>query len=432
MSTTYAQKSSTVQKVAGSKAASLFDSSSQSESLQRKADMANNATQRAEAPRPNNTGMPDNLKSGIESLSGFSMDDVRVHYNSSKPATVQALAYTQGTDIHVAPGQEKHLPHEAWHVAQQMAGRVSPTTNINGMPVNDNAGLEHEADVMGEKAEKQTFSLQLKEALNKNVHLQKNVGQLAIGTHLESNMLNVVGEQHDESDSRREIEKNYAFDRFGKNNYWLEYQFRTKDGSYGDSPALRYIQAFHDLRLIMSDLFQGAYNNMTFAQGAFKLARRFYKELKIGTKKFKNDLISELKIDPSIFINPLVEDMFYIVKQLHDAKKYNTPLSAPLKVLESHYIFSADQIEILLNQQGKDSNSLNFERSIRMHKTANHAASEGIHGIWKIGDSHVTEIKGLNEPISYNLLEKKDFDKYFSTKIGTVRPKKIVIGRRRK
>ena len=102
--------------------------------------------------KKNETGMPDNLKAGIESLSGFSMDDVRVHYNSSKPATVQALAYTQGTDIHVAPGQEKHLPHEAWHVAQQMAGRVSPTTNINGMPVNDNAGLEHEADVMGEKA----------------------------------------------------------------------------------------------------------------------------------------------------------------------------------------------------------------------------------------------------------------------------------------
>ena len=152
MNSTYAQKSSTVQKAADTKAASVLDSSAQSESLQRKADMANNATQRAEAPRPNNTGMPDNLKAGIESLSGFSMDDVRVHYNSSKPATVQALAYTQGTDIHVAPGQEKCLPHEAWHVAQQMAGRVFPTTNINGMPVNDNAALEHEADVMGEKA----------------------------------------------------------------------------------------------------------------------------------------------------------------------------------------------------------------------------------------------------------------------------------------
>ena len=152
MPTTYAQRPSTVQKAAAPNAASVLDSSPQSESLQRKADMANNAAQRAEAPRPNNTGMPDNLKSGIESLSGFSMDSVRVHYNSSKPATVQALAYTQGTDIHVAPGQEKHLPHEAWHVAQQMAGRVSPTTNINGMAVNDNAALEHEADVMGEKA----------------------------------------------------------------------------------------------------------------------------------------------------------------------------------------------------------------------------------------------------------------------------------------
>ena len=152
MSIAYARKNKNTVQTKRESSVSIIDSSSQNESLQRKADMANNAAQRAESPRPNNTGMPDNLKSGIESLSGFSMDDVRVHYNSSKPATVQALAYAQGTDIHVAPGQEKHLPHEAWHVAQQMAGRVSPTTNINGMPVNDNAALEHEADVMGEKA----------------------------------------------------------------------------------------------------------------------------------------------------------------------------------------------------------------------------------------------------------------------------------------
>lgn len=94
----------------------------------------------------NNTGLPDNLKSGIENLSGYSMDDVHVHYNSDKPAQLQALAYTQGTDIHVAPGQEKHLPHEVWHVVQQKQGRVRPTTNINGMAVNDDVTLEHEAD----------------------------------------------------------------------------------------------------------------------------------------------------------------------------------------------------------------------------------------------------------------------------------------------
>ena len=98
---------------------------------------------------PNRTGLPDDLKTGVENLSGYSMDDVRVHYNSSKPAQLQALAYTQGSDIHVAPGQEKHLPHEAWHVIQQKQGRVQPTMQLQGVNVNDNEGLEREADVMG-------------------------------------------------------------------------------------------------------------------------------------------------------------------------------------------------------------------------------------------------------------------------------------------
>ncbi|HZW23887.1 MAG TPA: DUF4157 domain-containing protein [Gallionella sp.] len=114
----------------------------------------NGIAQRAETPaKPNNTGLPDNLKSGIESLSGMSMDNVKVHYNSSQPAQLNALAYAQGTDIHVAPGQEQHLPHEAWHVVQQAQGRVRPTMQLkDGVPVNDDAGLEHEADVMGMKA----------------------------------------------------------------------------------------------------------------------------------------------------------------------------------------------------------------------------------------------------------------------------------------
>lgn len=104
------------------------------------------------AEKANNTGLPDNLKSGIESLSGMSMDHVNVHYNSDKPAQLNAHAYAQGADIHVAPGQEQHLPHEAWHVVQQAQGRVNPTTQMKGTSVNDDVGLETEADVMGAKA----------------------------------------------------------------------------------------------------------------------------------------------------------------------------------------------------------------------------------------------------------------------------------------
>lgn len=104
-------------------------------------------------PLPNHTGLPDNLKSGVESLAGMSLDHVKVHYNSSRPAQLNALAYAQGSDIHVAAGQEKHLPHEAWHVVQQAQGRVKPTIQMNdGMPVNDDVELEREADVMGARA----------------------------------------------------------------------------------------------------------------------------------------------------------------------------------------------------------------------------------------------------------------------------------------
>lgn len=102
--------------------------------------------------KKNETGLPDKLKAGVENLSGYRMDDVKVHYNSDKPAKVNAYAYTQGTDIHVAPGQERHLPHEAWHVVQQKEGRVKPTLQLKGIQVNDDKGLEHEADVMGAKA----------------------------------------------------------------------------------------------------------------------------------------------------------------------------------------------------------------------------------------------------------------------------------------
>lgn len=103
-------------------------------------------------PRPNRTAMPDRLKAGIESLSGIDMSDVRVHANSDRPAGLGALAYTQGNQIYLGPGQERHLPHEAWHVVQQKEGRVRATGQIKRLEINDQAGLEEEADAMGLQA----------------------------------------------------------------------------------------------------------------------------------------------------------------------------------------------------------------------------------------------------------------------------------------
>lgn len=81
------------------------------------------------------------------------MDHVKVHYNSDQPAQLQAHAYAQGSEIHVAPGQERHVPHEAWHVVQQAQGRVKPTVQLQGgVDVNNDVGLESEADAMGARA----------------------------------------------------------------------------------------------------------------------------------------------------------------------------------------------------------------------------------------------------------------------------------------
>lgn len=104
--------------------------------------------------RSRSTNLPDRLRAGIESLSGMSMGGVQVHYDSPRPAQVDALAYTQGRDIHLAPGQEEHLAHEAWHVVQQARGRVRSTGTLdNGARVNEDHALEREADVMGKRAQ---------------------------------------------------------------------------------------------------------------------------------------------------------------------------------------------------------------------------------------------------------------------------------------
>lgn len=98
------------------------------------------------APRTNRTGIPGGMKQDFETRSGLSFDDVRVHYNSQKPAKLGALAYTRGTQVYLGPGQERHLPHELGHVVQQKRGLVRPTGTVCGLPVNTDAGLEAQAD----------------------------------------------------------------------------------------------------------------------------------------------------------------------------------------------------------------------------------------------------------------------------------------------
>lgn len=98
----------------------------------------------------NRTGIPTQLKERMEQHTGLSLDDVRVHYHSDLPARLDSLAYTQGNQVYIGAGQERHLPHELGHVVQQKLGKVrADTRHESGVLMNTDAKLEREADEIG-------------------------------------------------------------------------------------------------------------------------------------------------------------------------------------------------------------------------------------------------------------------------------------------
>ncbi|WP_297337930.1 DUF4157 domain-containing protein [Algoriphagus sp.] len=133
--------------------------------------------------KENKTGLPDDLKAGIEHLSGYGLNEVKVHYNSTKPAQLQAHAFAQGNQIHLAPGQEKHLPHEAWHVVQQRQGKVKPTGQIV-QNANHSLSLNSDLQLKPDHFEKQNFT---------DDPVQRMVTQILPGPSDTIGRINIVG-----------------------------------------------------------------------------------------------------------------------------------------------------------------------------------------------------------------------------------------------
>lgn len=69
----------------------------------------------------NSTGIPDNLKAAVEYMSGYSLDHLRVHYNSDKPEALGMSTYTENEHLYVATGAEDFLARELWRVTEQLS-----------------------------------------------------------------------------------------------------------------------------------------------------------------------------------------------------------------------------------------------------------------------------------------------------------------------
>jgi len=104
--------------------------------------------------------MPEHVQAKMENAFGADFSSVRVH-EGNQARQLGALAYTQGTDIHFAPGQyqpdshsgQELLGHELAHVIQQGQGRVASDAPLaKGLAVNIDPALEQEDDQMGARA----------------------------------------------------------------------------------------------------------------------------------------------------------------------------------------------------------------------------------------------------------------------------------------
>ena len=408
--------------------------------------------------RENNTGMPDNLKAGVENLSGIDMSDVRVHYNSSKPAEVGALAYNQGTDIHVAPGQERHLPHEAWHVVQQTRGRVRPTMQMKEcVPINDDVVLEQEADVMGAKAlqaddkiSKGTIQKKISNVINQKVHQKNGTSDVVIQRELAKNKLNVVGETHSESNARRVQEINYTKKIIGNTaGYWREYQFTVNNkADWGDPRHLRLAHLFNINEEYFTSLEQKIWQLVPGSSGVGELLVIIRKNLQIGRDRYFKTLIDDILADYKLIEeekNPFKGELATMdFKNLNMEFKNLKSQGQKLNISLTEGIIAIDNYNIKKDKTNYDLNYLflelwvicndikeykeygsklineNFSRGVSIQELRsakmNEAANQGSNqlGIWKIGQEHVKDIQTNTDKndLKYELVGKEDFDYY--------------------
>jgi hypothetical protein len=102
--------------------------------------------------------LPREVQTKMESALGANFSDVRIHIGP-EAASVGALAFTWGSNIHFAPGHynpgtpqgQELLGHELVHVLQQRAGRVTNPFG-GGVAVVQDVALEAEADRLGRQA----------------------------------------------------------------------------------------------------------------------------------------------------------------------------------------------------------------------------------------------------------------------------------------
>jgi hypothetical protein len=132
-------------------------------------------------PDESPNGLPKELRLQMEDSLGHDFSTVQIVRDSQEALASGAEAFAAGDTLHFAPGfynpasaeGRALIGHELAHIVQQREGRVQASSEVNGMPLNDDHGLESEAASLGAKAAENNIAGKSKEAERKMDGLQK-------------------------------------------------------------------------------------------------------------------------------------------------------------------------------------------------------------------------------------------------------------------
>lgn len=325
--------------------------------------------------------------------------------------------------IHIAPAQERHLPHEAWHVVQQAQGRVRPTIQLkDGVSVNDDESLEREADLMGAPALQAAPALPAQLA---EMPIRSGVSQQVIQrAELARDKLNVAGELHGESGPRRADEAAYSA-RVTAGGYWREAQFKASPGSplAADPFELRakHLIAFaNEAKLgawleqepvtLAKQLFAGSLTIDDIAK-ILDIWRPdeliFYKDHVPADlfKAYENTLITDAPTFEKCFRNAREALSLFKRNASRETAKLLVDAADSIQLmfgtLDLHIKYLVHRFNI-----GSVSD-ISLERSERMHEAAN--AQSGTLGVWKVGEKHAEHMASFGGN-NYELLSRIEFN----------------------
>lgn len=96
------------------------------------------------------TEIPVQLKTRTEDSTRVPFNYVRANYNSDKPAKLDTLAYTNGNQVGISPGQKRYSAYDLRNAMQQKLNAVRASVRYEGNEaINTDVELERQSDVSG-------------------------------------------------------------------------------------------------------------------------------------------------------------------------------------------------------------------------------------------------------------------------------------------